>query len=447
MLRDLGVAAGAMKDRAVLWWVALVVPTWLAFVYCVHVQPVYFDGWTYVLWHRDHDLTLANLHEFIEDNYVWNNPRLGHLLALIVYTPGPWAAIVVPIVELCLVALLAALVLGRWPSLRRGDDALLAATILAILFATVPDIGPMLFYAPYTGNYLFGLVFGVGLLVPYRFDLESPRAGRWWWSPVLFVVGVAAGLSNEHTGPTVVAIVLAAMVRRRRPPAWMIAGAIGAIVGFLALYFAPGQDVRYQGLATEHSVLERIAERGLVGNARIFGEWLWYVAPAAAWIVLAAIARWRGPREPLPRARAIAFVVAIAAAVAFVITLLASPKQGQRLYFASLAIGGAAIAGWTVAQLHARWARVVAALGAACVIGYSGFRCVTIYRVLGAESRARVAALFDAPPGATVVVPRYSIGVSPWTLADDFTTGPHAPERRKAIAWFAHVGAIELAKE
>ena len=75
------------------------------------------------------------------------------------------------------------LALGRRPQLSRIDDALVFATILGTVCLTAPVIGPMLFYRPFTGNYLFGLVICLLLVVPYRVHAETPRPRGWWWQP------------------------------------------------------------------------------------------------------------------------------------------------------------------------------------------------------------------------------------------------------------------------
>ena len=61
------------------------------------------------------------------------NPRLGQLLTMLAYTRGPYHVIVTPLVELGVFALLTALALGRWPSMRRSDDALVATIVAAVV--------------------------------------------------------------------------------------------------------------------------------------------------------------------------------------------------------------------------------------------------------------------------------------------------------------------------
>lgn len=409
--------------KGVLSWLAVIVPVWLVMILCTHWEPVAHDGWGHWSWHRNVGMSIDHLLDFAWGSYTHNNPRLGQVLTLLLYTPGPYHAIITPLVELALFYLLTLLVLGRAPSLRRADDALLFAMILALAVVTVPSIGLMLFYRPFTGNYLYGLVINLALVVPYRLHFETPRQIRIWWAPALLVLGFAAGLCNEHTGPAF-AVLLAVAVywfwrRDGRISPWAVAGLVGLVAGGIALFLAPGQAVRYNGLANQASTLGRIIDRGLVANGRILAIQVLFLLPAVVPIALGVVARVRDrqPQEP-PGRRAILLVIA-AMALAITLTLLLSPKQGMRLYLASTVLACAAIAGWVTAQLASRWSRSVAA--ALCVIAlvYGGYRMTSAYHRLGIEFRERVATLEATPDNYVAEIPVYSVNRTRWSLGDD----------------------------
>jgi len=366
--------------RAPLVWLAIVIPMWIVLVLCTHWEPVMRDGWGHFLYQRNMGLSLDSLYEFAKGTYVHNNPRLGQVLTLLLFTPGPWHEIVTPIVELSLFWLLSTLVLGRWPSPRRIDDALLFATIVALVALTAPQFGIMLFYRPYTGNYLFGLVVCLVFLLPYRFQLDRDRGMRWWLAPIMLVAGFAAGMCNEHTGPAIAGLAIAgtvvATVRDRRPTPWAIAGVIGIVAGGLALFYAPGQDVRYNALATHGGVLTRIIDRGALGDLAVAGRLFGYLVWTLPWVALAAVARWRRRDEAAPAAKPtspytseLAFA---AGAIAITLTLLASPKIGPRLYFGAVAFACTAIASVVIRQLVTRWSRAICAAMAAAVFRVRG---------------------------------------------------------------------------
>src|SRR5215467_5379284 len=113
----------------------------------------------------------------------------------------------------------------------------------------------------------------LALFAPYRLALARPHSSpRTWLAPIMFVVGWCAGMGNEHTGPTAMlamAIFLAYAYRKRRLRIWMIAGALGLYIGYPMLFFAPGQALRYAGMATKSSPLHVLAERGISGMTGI----------------------------------------------------------------------------------------------------------------------------------------------------------------------------------
>jgi hypothetical protein len=430
--------------RAALAWLAIVVPVWLVLVLCTHWEPVLRDGWGHVIRHKTADvISFDYLWDFVKGTYLENNPRIGQTFTLLQYTPGPWHVIITPFLELGLFFVLTALVLGRWPSLRRTEDALLCATIIAMVFATARSLGPMLFYRPFTGNYLFGLVVSLLWLVPYRFHGEEPRSRRWWWSPIMMLAGVAAGLCNEHTGPTFAAAGVLAVIlflrRGERFVPWALAGLVGMFAGSAMLFLAPGQDVRYAGLATQQSTWELIVERGANDNAYIVMLFAAYIVPLVAWLALGVVARLRKASVPQPRARRVAELILFAMAVLIVLTLLASPKQGDRLYFAPVCLASAGVAGWVIAQLG-RPERWIAVGLATVVIAWVSWRLVTVYHQAGREFDARFAAIKSAAPASTLKVPPFTVKKSRYFLGDDFVGAPV----RGAVAFAYGLTAIEL---
>lgn len=422
------------ERRELLAWVAVVVPAWIVMILCTHWEPVIGDGWGHYEWHRETPMSLHGVWEFASYNYLEMNPRLGQTLTMLLFAPGPWHSIVTPVVELALFYLLTTLALGRWPSWRRADDALLYATIFALVAACAPLFGQMLFYRPYTGNYLYGLVVCVAFLVPYRLGRDWP----WWAAAPMFVLGAAAGLANEHTGPAFALAAIAATIFGRPIKAWQLAGIAGIAAGGLALLFAPGQDLRYMELAAHSSMLGRIASRG-AGNLRPFGQLVGYTSPALAWVALALVAR-RGGRPEMSRDRAIAALALAAMSVLIIATLLASPKLGLRLLLASVALACTAIASWVVPQLVTRWSRIAAWAGAAVVLVYALARCALVYHTVGGEFDARISTLEHAAPHSRVTLPVYSVGKSRWFYGDDFLLAG----RLESIAQEFDLDAVDL---
>ncbi len=423
---------------AIAVWAALVVPVYMVCVLCTHWEPVMLDGWGHFANHRHNDV---HPWLFAKAAYLGGNPRFGQVLTYLLYTPGPWHVLITPVVELGMFYLLAALALGRWPQLRQFDDALVFAAVVMLVLAAGPAFGQMLFYRPYTGNYLYGLVITLALLLPYRFFAERARPRRSWpveivLASAMLVLGLVTGMCNEHTGPTVLAIIgfaIVAFVRRGdRLRPWMLAGAVGMLAGGLALYFAPGQDIRYSGLAKQ-PLLDVIGDRGIGGNLRVVFGTFGYASPAAVALALGWFARRSGGAEPISRPRVWTIYVALAAAMLISLTLLVSPKQGPRLHFAPVIAICVALASWLVPQLRVRWSRIVFGVLVAGVVCFVSERLLVSYATLDDEFTARLDALDHAPKGSVIALPLYSIGRSRWVIGDDFAI--RSSRERRAREW------------
>jgi hypothetical protein len=137
------------------------------------------------------------------------------------------------------------------------------------------------------------------------------------------------------------------------------------------------------------------------------------------WIALAIMARRRTKPEPMSaRSRQVLWAL-VAAGVLATFVLLGSPKVGRRLYVHSVALIAMGLSGAVVAQLTTQWARKAAAALAIVVLIYVEVRCVVAYSALGSVGAERVAIITGAAPGASVVVPRFSVGESNWFVGDD----------------------------
>ena len=405
----------------------LVAPLGLVLVVCLAWEPVMGDGWGHRAWWHDNALGLSPLYEFARESYLLENPRLGQLMTLLAYTEGPYRLIATPVLELGVVWLLTAMALGRWPRLSRGDDALAAALVTGSLAACVPQLGPMLLYRPFTWNYVFGFALNLWWLAPYRFAAIAALPARWWRAPGLFVLGAAAGLCNEHTGVAFAAMGALAMLvawRRGDGRGWMIAGLVGLVAGYAVLLTAPAQHVRYAGLATHAGFVGRVIERGLGGNLLVPAALAGAMAPT---LLLVAIGLTRRPSAAPRVVRAGHLAVGLGGLVC-ALTLLASPKVGPRLYFASVGLIAAGIVGWLIDRLAAgpaaagrwdRWARPGCTVLAAGMLVFVAIRLVAIYRVIGPLGALREQRIEHSATGAAVTVPRFPIPRSRYFLGED----------------------------
>jgi hypothetical protein len=437
-------------SRGYLAWALLVVPLWIVLALCTSWEPVMGDGWGHFAWHRTHTVTPGALAAAAREIYLYENPRLGQLATLLSYTPGPYHLIVTPLIELGVLALLTVLALGRWPRVRRADDAFVALLVTATFVVCAPQIGPLLFYRPFTGNYTFGLALNLCWLVPYRLALVAPRPAWLGRAPGMAILGLAAGLCNEHTGLAFLGLGVAATIvaqRRGQLRGWMIAGLVGLGAGYVLLLTAPGQHLRYGGLAAQAGIVERILDRGVRGNLAVIGRLAVAIVPMLPLVIVGLIehrarrARAAGPaREDAAAPSAERWVhrgLAIAG-LACTLTLLASPKIGPRLFAASVALITAGLIGGLAGVLHRRWLRAACAIAGAGALIFVEVRLLATYSAVGAAGAIRRARLEHGAPGATVAIPPYPVAASRYFIGDDF------PGRHEAMANLYGLQAVTL---
>ncbi len=427
-------------SRGYLAWALLVLPLWGVLALCTYWEPVMGDGWGHLDWHRYHKVTPAELWTLGKGIYLYENPRLGQLATLLSYTPGPYHVIATPVLELGMLGLLTVLALGRWPSVRRPDDAFVALLVTATFAVCAPQLGPLLVYRPFTGNYLFGLALNLLWLVPYRLELASPRPRRRWLALPIAIGGLAAGLCNEHTGLAFLAMGLAATVvaqRRGQLRGWMIVGLVALAAGYVMLLTAPGQHLRYGGLAEQAGILDRIVGRGVSGNVAVVSRLAVALVPMLPLVIVGLVER-RAAGVGLPAVERWTYRGLALAGLACTLTLLASPKIGPRLFAASVALISAGLVGWLAVALRRRWVRTACAIVAGAALIFVEVRLLAVYRVVGPLGAIRLARIERGAPGTTVAVPPYPVAASRYFLGDDFA-GKHV-----AVAGLYQLQAITL---
>lgn len=191
----------------------------------------------------------------------------------------------------------------------------------------------------------------------------------------------------------------------------MIAGAVGLCVGYPMLMLAPGQRVRYAGLAQVATPVRVLAERGVTGCLAIVWQFIYEARLGLMFaLAIALVARVRWPR---------AAIVPATAALAIVGTLFASPKATDRVFFASAVLVVIACAIGAARAFADPLVRRFAVGACVAILGFHVVRFVTVALDTHAENEDRLARLAAAPPG-TVPVPYSERERTRWTLGDDF---------------------------
>jgi hypothetical protein len=407
---------------------------WLVFFVQAVNSPVLLDDWFQLRYWRDHDFGPTSIWEYARHNYFHYNPRIGEVLLAIIHGSPTVHLIVTPLVQLAVLPIVFVIAFARWPRPTLRDLQLLLF-IQTMIWLVIPIPGIMYFYRPIATNYLWAFTITLALFVPYRLALAggSTRT-RPWLVPIMLVVGWVAGMCNEHTGPTAM-VAMAGLVyaawRLDRLRAWMLAGMVGLYIGYPMLFFAPGQAVRYGGLATRDTPAKLLADRGVTGCLAILLDFI-YESRLAILLFVAAVACYRltiyarGDRLVAPPRRAVIEAAVLAAAsAAIVLTLFASPTATDRVFYAS---GVLLVAAFAIGAAHLFADCVVRrfVVGACIVVfGYHVVRFVDTYAAVKADNDDRLAIMSAAAPGTVAVAPSYALHErSRWHVGDDFEYYP-----------------------
>lgn len=388
------------------------------------ITPVMLDDWYQVIWYKEHSFAVGDILAYAKYNFFNYNPRLGETFLLIVNGPLLVRVLLIATFELGLLWLVFAHALGRWPRLRLADLRLLAVG-QALIWLAAPIAPIIYFYRPFTTNYLFSFAIQLLLFIPFRFWLrENSYAPRKWLVPALGLLGLAAGMGNEHTGPTAMLAALAVSLvayRRRALQAWMVSATLSVWCGYLLLYFAPGQKLRYGGMANHGGRLTTLLDRGVMGTFDVVLELVKEIQPALLVTLAAAILLTQVNRRIELGRRTVAVATSFLAACGGILgTLFFSPVIGERLFFAPACLACIAFLAILETWFGAAGVQRLVTRIAVIALLYVGARSLWIYQRAHEEFADRDQRL-RAPTEGPVRVPPYSSPTrSYFFLGDDF---------------------------
>lgn len=406
---------------------AAVFGLWLLFFVQAWNTPVLLDDWYQLPYWRHHDFGLQAIWEYGHYNYFHFNPRIGDVFLLVINGPPAAHLILTPLVELGFLFITFAIAFARWPRPTWRDLQLLLV-LQVMIWIVIPICGVMYFYRPFTTNYLWAFGITLSLFVPYRLALARGTSPQRLWSiPLMLALGWTAGMCNEHTGPAAmvaIAIFIVVAWKRKQLRAWMVAGGVGLWIGYPMLFFAPGQQMRYAGIATRNTPVHLIVERGPDGLYEIVLDFIAEAQLAIDLVLVALLVAWaRGKQqlEVLGRTRVLWFFGLVVAAGGMVATLFASPTVGERLFFAPAVLFVGAllvVVDWLFAQTAARRLLVAAC---AMMFAYYVYRMVDVLAEGYAQNQSRMTQLASAPRDSTPQVPPYGLWKrTRWWWGDDF---------------------------
>lgn len=418
----------------------VIVGLWGFFAAMIGLEPLTGDGW-YNADDIKQGATLDSIVRSLRHLHHHGNPRIGQVFTILTYAAPTFHQLVTPLLLLSLIVLTFVHAAGRLPRVTEQDDAWLVAFAAAALYLAVPQPGHAFFYRPITTNYVYSHTLTLLFFLPYRLGFAPKNALVAGLSGVVALgFGLFVGKTNEHTGPTaivVAACAVAVAVRRREllQLLFRVPALLGLVVGYLFLFFAPGQEERYGALGRQ-SVLETILGRGIVGTADLLGEFVGYIGPLvlalALLMLLAALLDGVLPKPPCATLRTIGLYTGLAILVLG--TTLAAPKNHYRLFVAPAILLSIA----TVATVRGLWASAWVRRGTHACSGFvhATFMAIflPLFSDLHADEAARVALIRAANPEQTIVVPRLRHAKrTPYFYGDSITVDPRHRDRMQSL--------------
>jgi Family of unknown function (DUF6056) len=379
-------------------------------------EPITGDGWYNADDLKAYGSDLSSMLERLRHLHNHSNPRIGQLFTMLSYQPGMFHVAVTPLVLLMLFFLVFVHAMGRMPRMSSRHDAAMFLLGSALCWLGSPQPGQAFFYRPITTNYVYTLALALLLFLPFRlarpFRLREPAVAA---AIGIFPFSLFIGKTNEHTGPTLIAAALAytlAAFRRRDlgNACWMASTTVGLLIGYLFLFFAPGQSQRYGDLGRQ-SVVQTIIGRGLLGNLQLIGELCSYLGPMLLLLgvltTVYCIARGDdAAAADITRSRLWGMAGYVLAAAMVAGTSLAAPKNQYRLFIAPAVL--LAIAGVTATDIMSH-VKIVQRLSALASIATNlGFAWILlgVYREIHEDDLVRTALVRAARPGDMLLIPR-----------------------------------------
>lgn len=401
--------------------------------YVVNHEPYAFDAWNV-----SHDTgakapSVARFFSFWHQQYTSSNPRIGQPLTYLAYKLVGVAEVGTTLAFFAIVLGCFVLGTGRFPKWRSGRDLATIAIGTGLMWFASPMLPSYMFCRAYATNYLWSAAIQLWFLVPVRLYARGGEPGSIAATLGYFVLGIAAGMGNEHVGPTLLFALLLFTLwtwrTQHRLSRFLSVGAVGALVGYALLFFAPGQGQRYDSIGEHYSVLQQIKVRGLAGNMDIFMGDLFAAAPLLIVLLLIVtlglVSEDRDERDLVAarqqQRRALAHVgMCLLAGMLITITVFASPKLGPRFYIHAMLLLLSGV--MAVAQSFLYRPRSFAPFIALAVIAstYAAARTVPLYTRVSRASDARLAQLEATPPGGVATLQAWEqIPEEWWFLGDD----------------------------
>lgn len=205
------------------------------------------------------DILVSQYRHYFE----WGGRSVAHVIAqTLLWWGKPASAVAQALCYVTLILFIYYNAYGIKPTLRLRLMPIFIISLL--LFMQLRAYGEVVFNIVSSANYLWTTTIVLIFLLPYRISMERDLETHILvLLPMMFILGVLAGWSNENTAAAVatgLGLYLLFNLRMHRLKLWQCVGYTGFLIGFALLIFAPGNQARLDSMeekgfdALEHTI-------------------------------------------------------------------------------------------------------------------------------------------------------------------------------------------------
>ena len=182
--------------------------------------------------------------------FEWGGRTVAHVIAqFLLWWGKPLSGIVQGLCYVLLILFIYYNAYGLKPTLRVRFVPIFIISLLLLL--QLRRYGEVVFNIVSSANYLYTTMLVLIFLLPYRISMEREVNGSWYLAPLMLLLGVLAGWTNENTAAAVAAglgLYLIYCLKERKLTLWQVVGYAGFLIGFALLVLAPGNRARLDSM-------------------------------------------------------------------------------------------------------------------------------------------------------------------------------------------------------
>lgn len=222
----------------------------IAVIFCSYYYPTTRDDFYYLR----HDF-ISVFSEYKQAYYV-GNPRIGQFFTNLVMRNPLYKTIYGFLLFNSFFLMVFLNVFRRLPRLNSTKDISRLIALISCFVFLIFVFGEMFFYSSFSGNYTLSVVFyllALFILSDYYIFNKNWLVEKKWLIILFVFIGVYTGMCNEHVPPVIIAVSFLAssiyLFKDKKLPDWRIlAYQLSFIVGYLLLFFAPANTVKYKAV-------------------------------------------------------------------------------------------------------------------------------------------------------------------------------------------------------